>query len=391
MKMMKKAIALLMTAMLMASVLVGCGDKGAADGGEPAAENGNSESDGGDETIHLKFGYAPPNVTEVFKSAENYLRKGVEDAKEHGIDIELIVAEPTGNETNYESQVTNLENLLAQGCDAIFCSPGSEDACHNVFEEINNAGVPLILFNIAESPEGIDSYLVGFNNETAGAVSGYAFLDYYGGPGVLGTGEKVDVEPGTKMTLEWWEDLYKDFDYSTIEKVDVGIISGIEGSIYTIERYDGFANVVSQASNVNIAATLNGDWDRDTSLAAAENMLQANDLDAIFAMCAESEMAATVAVENANKTGEVLVFGNDGTNESLQAIKDGLIIAETWHGFPEWGWYGVETAVKICLGLDVDKFVDIGPRTEYSDNVDVFIDPEFDPIDWEGILKEAGR
>ena len=36
--MMKKAIALLMTAMLMASVLVGCGDKGAADGGEPAAE-----------------------------------------------------------------------------------------------------------------------------------------------------------------------------------------------------------------------------------------------------------------------------------------------------------------------------------------------------------------
>lgn len=112
--MMKKAIALLMTAMLMASVLVGCGDKGAADGGEPAAENGNSESDNGDETIHLKFGYAPPNVTEVFKSAENYLRKGVEDAKEHGIDIELIVAEPTGNETNYESQVTNLENLLAQ-------------------------------------------------------------------------------------------------------------------------------------------------------------------------------------------------------------------------------------------------------------------------------------
>ncbi len=102
-------------------------------------------------------------------------------------------------------------------------------------------------------------------------------------------------------------------------------------------------------------------------------------------------MAATVAVENANKTGEVLVFGNDGTNESLQTIKDGLIIAETWHGFPEWGWYGVETAVKICLGLDVDKFVDIGPRTEYSDNVDVFIDPEFDPIDWEGILKEAGR
>ena len=133
--MMKKAIALLMTAMLMASMLVGCGDKGAADGGEPAAENGNSESDSGDETIHLKFGYAPPNVTEVFKSAENYLRKGVEDAKEHGIDIELIVAEPTGNETNYESQVTNLENLLAQGCDAIFCSPGSEDACHNVFEE----------------------------------------------------------------------------------------------------------------------------------------------------------------------------------------------------------------------------------------------------------------
>lgn len=403
--MFKKVIALLLALAMVACMLVGCASKDtAADTTDktetPAADTATTDTaeapadtaDTSDtqEVIKLKFGYAPPNVTEVFMSCEEYLKKAVASANESGLfDIELICAEPTGNETNYESQVTNLENLLAQGCDAIFCSPGSEDACHNVFEEINQANVPLVLFNIIEAPEGIDAYIVGFDNEQAGAVSGYAFLDYYGGPGVMGTGEMVDVEPGTKLNLEWWENLYKDFDYSQIEDVSVGIISGIEGSIYTIERNDGFTNVVTQSPNVKIAATLNGDWDRATSLAAAENILQANDIDAFFAMCGESEMAATVAVENAGKTDEVMVFGNDGTKETIPTIVAGKITAETWHGFPEWGWYGVETAVRLCLGLECESFIDIGPRTLYAGNAESFLNPEFDAIDWAGMVAEA--
>ena len=100
-------------------------------------------------------------------------------------------------------------------------------------------------------------------------------------------------------------------------------------------------------------------------------------------------MAATVAVENAGKTDEVMVFGNDGTKETIPTIVAGKITAETWHGFPEWGWYGVETAVRLCLGLECESFIDIGPRTLYAGNAESFLNPEFDAIDWAGMVAEA--
>lgn len=342
--------------------------------------------------LKMKVGYAPPNTTEVFRSAGQFLELAVIDAAKHGVEIELITIEPT-KETNFEEQVNALENMLAQGCDAIVCSPGSAETLNNVFREINEANIPLVLFNIVEPPEGIKAHIVGFSNLEAGVVTGYATVDYYGGPGVLGAGEMVEVSPETPLDREWWEALYADFDWSSIPAVKLGVISGIAGTIYSLERDAGYHEIIDKCQNITVAATLNGDWDRSTSLAAAENILQSHpDLDAFFGMCAESEMACISAVEAANVQENCKVFGNDGTIESLQAIADGKIVAETWHGFPEWGWYGMETAVKLHLGLETPMLVDINPRTVYSGNVEVFQNMENNlvPIDWEGILTQAG-
>ena len=37
------------------------------------------------------------------------------------------------------------------------------------------------------------------------------------------------------------------------------------------------------------------------------------------------------------------IFTNDITPESTDAIRKGKMIAETTHGFPEWGWFGSES------------------------------------------------
>jgi len=94
--------------------------------------------------------------------------------------------------------------------------------------------------------------------------------------------------------------------------------------------------------------------------------------------------------ERMNRPG-VKIFTNDGTPESVERIREGRLIAETWHGFPEWGWYGTKYAVMLALGLKdmVPQFFDIRPRIEWQGNADKFYpNPELEPIDWNAI-KEA--
>jgi ribose transport system substrate-binding protein len=89
--------------------------------------------------------------------------------------------------------------------------------------------------------------------------------------------------------------------------------------------------------------------------------------------------------------GATAVFTNDVTPESVAAIGDGKMIAETHHGFAEWGWFGTQFGVMLACGIEVPQFQDILPRTVYEGNADQFYPnialPE---IDWEGIKADCG-
>ena len=70
-------------------------------------------------------------------------------------------------------------------------------------------------------------------------------------------------------------------------------------------------------------------------------------------------------------------------------VAEGRMVAETTHGFADWGWYGVEYAVRAALELDVPEIFDIRPRTMYKENADEFYpEPKLDPIDWDAIKAE---
>jgi ribose transport system substrate-binding protein len=86
----------------------------------------------------------------------------------------------------------------------------------------------------------------------------------------------------------------------------------------------------------------------------------------------------------------ISIFTNDVTPESTDAIRAGNIIAETHHGFPEWGWFGTEFAVRLACGLDVPQTQDIRPRTVWEGNADLFYpEPELPEIDWETIKSDC--
>jgi ribose transport system substrate-binding protein len=247
---------------------------------------------------------------------------------------------------------------------------------------------------------------IGFDNSIAAQVTAYAVLDYFGGPGILGTGKKVSVTRDQYLDLAFWEKLYKNI--SSSDKAAIkgtgAIIEGVAGGFFSTARLNGFHQVVDQFKGIKIVGVpCAADWNREKGIKCTEDILQANPtgLDFIWAASNEMGLGAMLASDSAGRlqlaTGahalggkKVAVFTNDVTPESVARIGEGKMIAETTHGFADWGWFGTEFAVRLVCGLDVPKTFDIRPRIAYQANATLFYpNPALPPIDWEGIKKKS--
>jgi ribose transport system substrate-binding protein len=146
--------------------------------------------------------------------------------------------------------------------------------------------------------------------------------------------------------------------------------------------------VVDPYPGIEIVGTLPADWNREKGIKAAEDFLTANPagtLDAIWAASNEMGLGGMLACQAAGRLeiagrgdiGDkfVAIFTNDVTPESADRVAEGKMVAETHHGFPEWGWYGTEFAITLASGGKVPYIFDIRPRTMYKDNA----------IDWDSI------
>jgi ribose transport system substrate-binding protein len=261
------------------------------------------------------------------------------------------------------------------------------------------------MVNLLEPQDDIEvaSY-IGFDNSEAASVSAYSVLDYYGGPGVVGSGPKVEAGPDQYLDLEWWEQAYADADKNAIKASGV-IIEGIAGTFFSQERLDGFNEVVKNYPGIKVMGEpIAADWNREKGIKAAENFysrFSPAQLDFVWAASNEMGLGAMITAERKgilDTTGgrtpppenKVSIFTNDVTPESTDRIRQGKIIAETHHGFPEWGWFGTEYAVRLACGLDVPQTKDIRPRTAWQGNADQFYPtPKLPEIDWEGIKADC--
>jgi ribose transport system substrate-binding protein len=186
---------------------------------------------------------------------------------------------------------------------AIAISPIEVEVIMPAITKANAAGIPVIIVNLLEPIQGVkvNSY-IGFDNTDAGRISAYALLDYFGGPGVLGKGKKVQVSKDTYLDLKWWSDLYKGVDPKTSGiKARVAIIEGIAGGFFSTARLNGFHEVVDPFPGIEIAGTLPADWNREKGIKAAEDFLTANPagkLDAIWAASNEMGLGAMLACDS---------------------------------------------------------------------------------------------
>jgi ribose transport system substrate-binding protein len=382
---------LAVTAMLV-SAACGRGEDGGAGGG------------GGSGAKEVTIGWTPPDITGVFKTATDFFESAAEEANQAGFEVNVISRSPETH-TAFADQLAIIEDFISQDVDVIAISPADTEAVKPAIQQANDAGIPVIMVNLLEPQDDIEvaSY-IGFDNSEAASVSAYSVLDYYGGPGVLGTGEKVDVSEDEFLDLGWWERVYAEADPNSIKSRGV-IIEGIAGTFFSQERLDGFNEVIEQYPGVEILAQpIAADWNREKGIEATETFLSRfspEELDFIWAASNEMGLGAMLTAGRKGvlddsggstppKENLIAIFTNDVTPESTDAIRAGKIIAETHHGFPEWGWFGTEYAVRLACGLDVPETKDIRPRTVWEGNADLFYpEPELPEIDWDGIRADC--
>jgi ribose transport system substrate-binding protein len=287
--------------------------------------------------------------------------------------------------------VNILEDFIARHVDAIVISPTEIEPVIPAIKHANAAHIPVLIVNLLEPIKGVQvaSY-IGFDNAQAAEVSGYAMLNFLGGPGPLGDKPTMG-KPNGYLDLAFWRDVYKNVDPQTANiSGKIAVINGIAGGFFANERWKGFEQVTGPFKGVQVVQTLYADWNRQKAINAAQDILQAHpDIKAIWASSNEMGIGAELAIEAAHKQDQIKVLTNDGTPESVQMIREGRLVAETWHGFPEWGWYGTKFAVMAALGLPVPTTYDIRPRTEYKANADDFYpNPKLEPIDWNQIKQD---
>jgi ribose transport system substrate-binding protein len=388
--MLERALVWVAAAVLCALVAVGCGGGGAEGGG---VEEGRYREE-------IVIGWTPPDITGVFKTATDFFEQAAEDANKEGFNVKIESRSPETH-TAFADQLEIIENFISQDVDVIAVSPADTEAIKPAIQRANEAGIPVIMVNLLEPQDDIEvaSY-IGFDNSEAASVSAYSVLDYYGGPGVLGAGEKVDVPQDQYLDLQWWEKTYEGADASEIQASGV-VIEGIAGTFFSQERLDGFNQVMDQYDGIEILGEpIAADWNREKGVQAAEDFLSRyspEEMNFMWAASNEMGLGAMATAERRGvlddsggetppEEGKVAIFTNDVTPESTDAIREGKIIAETHHGFPEWGWFGTRFGVQLACGQEVPQTYDIRPRTVWQGNADLFYpSPDLPEIDWQQI------
>jgi len=286
-KMKKRMIALVMSALFLS--LTAC-SSGTSKDSQAADTETNTEANAVDETETpasegIKVGFAQCEVTNNWRTVQT--QSIIDEAEKRG--IELIV---TYGENDVAQQVSNIEDMLAQGIDYLLLVPREYDGFEGILAECKKAGVPVIIID----------------RECAGTV-----------------GEDF----ATVIISDLYDEAYRCGTFIAEAlggKGNIAEITLTAGSSAAQMFTEGFAAAIAEYPDLKIVASQDGDGIRATAMSAMENILQAqgNNVDAIYAHTGDMAIGCAQACRTAGlNLDDIRIVGISGGNEALQAIVDG--------------------------------------------------------------------
>ena len=261
-----------------------------------------------------------PKVALVMKSLANeFFQTMAEGAKKHqaahAADYDLVV-NGIKNETDLAEQVGLVEQMVAQGVQAIVIAPADSKALVTVLKRAKDAGVLVI---------NIDNKLDADTLKLAGLQIPFV------GP---------DNRAGAKAVGEVLAKKLKAGD-------EVAIIEGVTTAFNGQQRKAGFEDAMN-AAGMKIVSTQSGQWEMEKANGVAAGILAANpNVKAL--LCANDNMAlgAAAAVQAAGKAGQIQIVGFDNIAALKPLLADGRVLATADQHGDQLAVFGIEAALKI--------------------------------------------
>jgi len=316
---MSKRLPVLLSLVLPALVLIGCGDaSGPADGSSPAGSSGPG-----------KIGAVLPTFNHPFFLA---MKDGMEArAKELGLDLDV-----RDGQDDDAKQIAQVETLLNLGCKAVILCPRDEDALTPAVEAANRANTPILALNRRINGGEVVSY-VGADDSEGGVLQGEELTRVLGPKG------------GKILYLE-----------------------GTEGSSPQRKRRAGLEAILHKHPEIVLVDSRYAGFQEDKAKSVMTDLVRRFPAGEIRAVVAQSDEMALPAAEVAQAEGwkDVVVLGFDGSKTAFDAVRDGRLECTILQDPREQGATAVEVMAAKLKGEVVDQEVTTPLRLINKANVD---------------------
>ena len=299
-----KRIHLVVVSLIITALIASCGGAPAGQATQPAAS-------GGDDKITI-------GLTMLFNDLWlTTLRDAMTEYAATQPNVELIAVD---SKEDVATQLSQVENFVAQKVDAIIIIPANTDAADPMTKAAQDAGIPLVYVNRIPSnlPEGV-AY-VGSDSIQAGIMQAEWLAEKLGGKG------------------------------------NVVIMNGNLAQEAAQKRTEGEKQVFAKFPDIKIIREDTGNWSRDEGLALMENWLASGDqIDAVASNNDEMAIGAIQAIDAAGKLGEILVGGVDASPDALQEMDKGRLNVTVFQNAKGQGEGGIKVAIALAKGEQVEQ------------------------------------
>jgi simple sugar transport system substrate-binding protein len=268
----------------------------------------------------LVVGFAQIGAESEWRSANTLSIK--EEAERLQVELKFFDAQQ-----KQENQKLAMRKLIAMKVDVIGISPVVETGWDEVFQEAQDAGIPIILVDRrADVPENMYVTHLGsdFREEGRNAAR-----------------EMIKLTGGNARIVE---------------------LQGTLDSAPATDRYHGFREIIKNYPNMVILGSEDGDFTRARGREVMADFLEeyGSTINALYAHNDDMALGAIQAIEDANlKPGvDIKIVSVDAARVALEAIKAGKINASVECN-PLLGPQFFELALEVVNGVSVDKEVPV--------------------------------
>lgn len=252
-------------------------------------------------------------------------------------DVELRFAAAYDSD---ERQVQQIDSLVSTGIDLLIVAPNQVATITPAIDRAFDKGIPVIVFERKTNSQKYTAFISADNYEMGRQMGEYVAMELHG------KGKVLEV-------------------------------MGLKGSSPAIERHKGFADALKKYPNIEMVATLQGDWTEESGYNATAQWLKENPntaIDFVFGQNDRMAMGARKALSTLNSKLSTKYCGIDGLpgeDGGIRLVRDSILDAS--YIYPTHGDRLLQLAIDILDGKSYPKETMLMSAIVTRDNANVLL------------------